>query len=82
MMFLSIQELAGELKDEPGSLLGLRCDVSKEPEIIAMFEQIRNLLGGVDVCFNSAAMAYTDRLLSLNTEHLRHMLDVSCGVQC
>ncbi|WAQ95940.1 DHR11-like protein [Mya arenaria] len=41
-------ELADSLDGEKGSLTPIVCDVSKEEQIQAMFEQIRSQLGGVD----------------------------------
>ena len=65
------------LKGQKGSLTPIRCDVSKEEEILSMFERIKQELGGVDVCINNAGLGYDAPLLSGSTQDWRHMLDVS-----
>jgi NAD(P)-dependent dehydrogenase (short-subunit alcohol dehydrogenase family) len=72
-----LQNLSESLKDSKGSLTAIRCDISKEEEILAMFEKIKKDLGGVDVCINNAGLSYNAPLLSGTTEQWRHMLDVS-----
>ncbi|WAR23831.1 DHR11-like protein, partial [Mya arenaria] len=48
-----VQALADALKDAKGSLTAIKCDVSKEEDVLAMFEQIKKEYGGVDVCVNN-----------------------------
>ncbi|XP_060563189.1 dehydrogenase/reductase SDR family member 11-like isoform X4 [Ruditapes philippinarum] len=72
-----IQSLSESLKDSKGSLTAIRCDISKEEEILAMFEKIKKDLGGVDVCINNAGLSYNAPLLSGTTEQWRHMLDIN-----
>ncbi|XP_060563185.1 dehydrogenase/reductase SDR family member 11-like isoform X1 [Ruditapes philippinarum] len=72
-----IQSLSESLKDSKGSLTAIRCDISKEDEILAMFEKIKKDLGGVDVCINNAGLSYNAPLLSGTTEQWRHMLDIN-----
>ena len=64
------------LKGLKGSLTPIRCDVSKEEEILLMFERIKQELGGVDVCINNAGLGHDAPLLSGATQDWRHMLDV------
>lgn len=72
-----IQAIAEELKDQPGSLLAIKCDLSKEEEILAMFDTIKKEYGGVDVCINNAGLAHDEPLLSGSTDKWRNMLDVN-----
>ncbi|XP_071106735.1 dehydrogenase/reductase SDR family member 11-like [Haliotis cracherodii] len=75
----NIQKLADELKNEPGTVKAVRCDVSKEEDVLAMFKMIRADpdLGGVDVCINNAGLAHDDTLLTGRTTQWREMVDVN-----
>ncbi|KAK3593626.1 hypothetical protein CHS0354_025519 [Potamilus streckersoni] len=72
-----IEKLKNELKGIPGSVTAIQCDLSKEEEILAMFEKIRAEFGGVDVCVNNAGLAHPAPLLSGDTQMWRNMLDVN-----
>lgn len=72
-----MQSLSESLKDSKGSLTAIKCDISKEEDILAMFERIKKDLGGVDVCINNAGLSHNAPLLSGTTEQWRNMLDVS-----
>ncbi|XP_046580657.1 dehydrogenase/reductase SDR family member 11-like isoform X3 [Haliotis rubra] len=74
-----IQKLADELKNEPGKVKAVRCDVSKEEDVLAMFQTIKADpdLGGVDVCINNAGLAHNDPLLTGSTQGWKHMLEVN-----
>ncbi|CAL4087107.1 unnamed protein product, partial [Meganyctiphanes norvegica] len=59
-----VQALAAELKDHhPGSLMAVKCDVSKDTDIMDLFADIKQLHGGVDACINNAGMSHTKNLL-------------------
>ncbi|XP_050391973.1 dehydrogenase/reductase SDR family member 11-like [Patella vulgata] len=75
----NIQKLSDELKNEKGSLTAIRCDLSKEEDIIKMFKTITSneSLGGVDVCINNAGLAHNAPILSGKTQEWREMLDVN-----
>ncbi|XP_052780121.1 dehydrogenase/reductase SDR family member 11-like isoform X1 [Mya arenaria] len=72
-----MKELADSLDGEKGSLTPILCDVRKEEQIQAMFEQIRSQLGGVDVCVNSAGLSHDAPLLTGATEQWRNMMEVN-----
>ena len=77
MLFLkSLQDLADKLQDEKGQLQAIKCDLTKEPDIMSMFDQIKKQFGKLDVCINNAGMAKPARLLSGATEDWQAMLDV------
>lgn len=52
-----------ELKEQSGSLTAIKCDVTKDDQVLSMFSQIKRDLGGVDVCINNAGMAHKHSLL-------------------
>ena len=75
---LSPKSLAEELSDQSGQLTAIKCDVSKEDEVAAMFQTIRqdSNLGRVDVCINNAGLAHNAPLLSGEPSQWKHMFDV------
>jgi NAD(P)-dependent dehydrogenase (short-subunit alcohol dehydrogenase family) len=50
------QELSAELSTAPGKLHPLKCDVSKENDVIASFAWVKENLGGVDILINNAGI--------------------------
>ncbi|XP_076461369.1 dehydrogenase/reductase SDR family member 11-like [Babylonia areolata] len=75
----AIQKLGEELSEHPGSLTAVKCDVSKEEEVTAMFQMIRqhSSLGRVDVCINNAGLAHDAPLLTGDPAQWKHMFDVN-----
>nr|XP_046487728.1 dehydrogenase/reductase SDR family member 11-like [Neodiprion pinetum] len=73
----NIEKLREELKDEKGELYARKCDVSKEEEILAVFEWIEENLGGVDVLVNNAGLMHAASLTDGDTEGFRRLLDVN-----
>ena len=74
-----IQELSAELTAAAGGdgrVVPIRCDLTKEEEILAMFEQIKKELGGVDILVNNAGLAHNEPLLSGSTSQWREMVEV------
>ncbi|KAL4240357.1 Dehydrogenase/reductase SDR member 11 [Mactra antiquata] len=72
-----IQELADDLVGEAGSLTPMQCDVSKEDEVLSMFDNIKSSFGGVDVCVNNAGLSHDAPLLTGDTEQWRNMFEVN-----
>ncbi|XP_038060830.1 dehydrogenase/reductase SDR family member 11-like [Patiria miniata] len=66
-----------------GSLHAIKCDLTKEEEILAMFAEIKEKFGGVDVCVSNAGINHADSMTSpmgiLNgeTAKLRDMFEVN-----
>ena len=77
-MVKMFQMLAQELKGQRGSLTPMRCDVTREEDVKAMFQRIRtsDTLGCVHVIVNSAGLAHEAPLLTGETSQWRGMLDV------
>ncbi|XP_051813924.1 LOW QUALITY PROTEIN: dehydrogenase/reductase SDR family member 11-like [Acanthochromis polyacanthus] len=74
-----IKELAAECKKAgyPGVLVPIKCDLTKEDDILAMFATIKAQHKGVDVLVNNAGLANNDPLLSGKTSGWKNMLDVN-----
>ncbi|XP_049798352.1 dehydrogenase/reductase SDR family member 11-like [Schistocerca nitens] len=72
-----VQESARELKDAPGRLYPLQCDVSCEENVLRAFKWIKENLGGVDVLINSAGICRENLPTTGQTAVWRHTLDVN-----
>ena len=59
-----------------GQLHGIKCDVSKEDEILSMFGEIKEKFGGLDICVNNAGVIRCGGLIDGNTEDWKAMTDV------
>ena len=60
--------------------MAIKCDVSKEEEIVSMFDQIKTRFGGVDVLVNNSGLSHNAPLLSGKTSEWRNMMEVcTCG---
>ncbi|XP_041365024.1 dehydrogenase/reductase SDR family member 11-like [Gigantopelta aegis] len=79
-----IEAVSRELKGEEGSLVGLKCDMGKEEDILKMFETIKSdpNLRGVDVCINNAGLAHEEPFLTGQTEAWRQMIDINILGYC
>ena len=58
-------------------LIAIKCDVTKEEEVKAVYRKAKAEFGGVDVCVNNAGIGYDAPLLSGSTSDWKKMLDVS-----
>ena len=68
--------LSQELSPTGGKLVAMKCDVSKEEDILSMMSAIKSQFGGADICINNAGLGYDEPLLTGDTEKWRHMLEV------
>ncbi|KAL5019967.1 hypothetical protein ScPMuIL_002859 [Solemya velum] len=73
----NIEELSKTVGSGSGSLNAIKCDVSNEDEVLAMFAKIRKEHGRLDVCVNSAGISHGEPLLSGTTEKWREMLNIN-----
>ncbi|XP_051814236.1 dehydrogenase/reductase SDR family member 11-like isoform X5 [Acanthochromis polyacanthus] len=74
-----IKELAAECKNagHSGVLVPIKCDLTKEEDILSMFATVKVQHKGVDVCINNAGLCHPEPLLSGKTSGWRNMLDVN-----
>ncbi|KAG0726367.1 Dehydrogenase/reductase SDR family member 11 [Chionoecetes opilio] len=77
-----VQALADELKGQPGTLIPIKCDITKDDQVVSMFARIKRELGGVDVCVNNAGLAVFKDLLEGSPEEWRRMLDLNVVALC
>lgn len=76
----AIQKLEKEVSGAAaGSVRAVKCDVSKEEEVKAMFQKIGqdSSLGRVDVCINNAGLAHDEPLLTGDPAKWKHMFEVN-----
>jgi len=72
-----LQEASDNLQNEPGKLHPVKCDVTKEQDILAAFSWIKEHLGGVDIMINNAGVLHQSFLSDGETSEWRQMLDVN-----
>ncbi|KAK7864256.1 hypothetical protein R5R35_009520 [Gryllus longicercus] len=62
---------------EQGKLHCLKCDVSKEDDIINAFKWVKDNAGGVDILINNAGVVGKAKLTDTDTPEWRRLLDVN-----
>ena len=62
--FLAWQELAASLQG-PGRLHAMKCDVSKDAELVAMFADVVAKHGPIRVCVNNAGFGSNKNLMGM-----------------
>ena len=72
-----IEVLSSELSASGGKLVPIKCDVTKEDEILAMFEQVKSQLGVINVLINNAGLSHDAPLLTGETAEWREMIEVN-----
>lgn len=79
-----IQALAEEedVAKAPGKLHAIKCDLTKESEILAMFDEIRTKFNRIDICVNNAGFSSNSPLLTGATEDWRSMFEVNVLALC
>jgi len=63
-----VQEASDNLQNEPGKLHPVKCDITKEQDILAAFSWIKERLGGVDIMINNAGVLHQSFLSGRPTE--------------
>ncbi|CAL7937801.1 unnamed protein product [Xylocopa violacea] len=78
-----IKALADELKNMPGKLFPLQCDLSNQNDIQRVLEWIEKNLGAVDILINNAAINIDLTMQSGEMEDWKKVLDVNLlGLTC
>jgi NADP+-dependent farnesol dehydrogenase len=63
----AFQELADSLTGGPGKLHPIKCDISKEEDILCAFSEVKKKLGGVDILINNAGVMHESLLSGTGT---------------
>ena len=77
MYYAKVQTLSQELNTGGYKLVAMKCDVSKEEDILSMMSKIKSQFGGADICINNAGLGHDEPLLTGDTEKWRHVLEVN-----
>ncbi|XP_023719731.1 farnesol dehydrogenase isoform X1 [Cryptotermes secundus] len=72
-----LEEFSAELSTAPGKLHPLKCDITKENDIISSFAWVKENLGGVDILINNAGVFNEILLHDFRTEEWLQMLNVN-----
>ncbi|RXG58385.1 17-beta-hydroxysteroid dehydrogenase 13 [Armadillidium vulgare] len=81
--FYIVPRLGEKLKNEKGTFLPVECDVTKDEDIYALFDKIKETFGGVDVCVNNAGtVGYGLDLLNGKPEEWRQITNVNVIALC
>lgn len=77
--FSAAQEVASQLTTRlpEVSVLPLRCDVTKEAEVEAVYDQLIHHWGGLDILVNAAGLAPAQELVNLSLQAWQKTLDVN-----
>jgi len=75
----NIQKLAAELASagHKGVLHPIKCDLTIESDIVAMFDWIASKFGGVDICINNAGISFGEPVIGCNLDNMKQMLDLN-----
>ena len=76
-MIKVLQTLSQELSPTGGKLVAMKCDVSKEEDILSLMSAIKSQFGGADICINNAGLGRDASLLSGSTAMWKEMIEVS-----
>ena len=76
------QALSSELSASGAKLVAVKCDLTKEGEILNMFEHTQSQLGAISVLVNNAGLAHNAPLLTGETRDWREMMEVSSSEAC
>ena len=77
LMIKVLQTLSQELSPTGGKLVAMKCDVSKEEDILSLMSAIKSQFGGADICINNAGLGRDASLLSGSTALWKEMIEVS-----
>ncbi len=66
----------------PGEFVPVKCDVTKEVDILAMFDVANKKFGGIDVCINNAGVGFPATLLEGKVADWKSMVDTKTVAIC
>lgn len=69
-----VEELSNELVDQPAKLHPLKCDITKEDDILEAFEWIKSNVGSVSIMINNAGLTRPTTLIGSYTRIIINFL--------
>lgn len=73
----SANAIVADINANGGKAIGIQADVSKEPEVIAMFAQLVKEFGTVDICVANAGLQRDSALVDMTLEQWNFVLSVN-----
>ncbi len=61
----------------PGTFVPIKCDISKEQDVISMFNAAKDMFGGIDVCVNNVGIRLVTSILDGKFDHWKDTMDVN-----
>jgi NAD(P)-dependent dehydrogenase (short-subunit alcohol dehydrogenase family) len=73
----TIHETVNEIKKLGGKAIAVRCDVSKEKDVVLMVDQVEREYGAVDIMVNNAGVTTPESFLKLTTKKWDLVMNVN-----
>ncbi|XP_043483206.1 farnesol dehydrogenase-like [Leptopilina heterotoma] len=73
----NMEKIKNNIKNQKGAFYPIKCDVSKENDILKAFQWIEKNLKTVDILVNNAAVLTSDLCIESSTENLKNVIDVN-----
>ena len=73
----TIHETVNEIKKLGGKAMAVRCDVSKEEDVVLMVDQVEREYGAVDIMVNNAGVTTPESFLKLTTKKWDLVMNVN-----
>ncbi|XP_051164654.1 farnesol dehydrogenase-like [Leptopilina boulardi] len=72
-----MEKIKNHLKNEKGAFYPIKCDVTKEDDILKVFQWIEKNFKSVDILINNAGIMFPDLCIENSTENLTKVMDVN-----
>jgi citronellol/citronellal dehydrogenase len=73
----TIHETAKEIERRGGKAMAVRCDVTKEPDVLHLVEQVNEAYGPVDILINNAGIATFESFMELPVKKWELLMQVN-----
>ncbi|KAH0814384.1 hypothetical protein GEV33_008408 [Tenebrio molitor] len=77
-----IQDLSNNVSNPSGQIYALKCDITKEDDILKSFKWISEKVGPVHVLINNAGLSRSTSLMDGSTKEWRRVFDVNVMALC
>ncbi len=71
-----LEEFSDNIKG-PGTFVPVKCDVTKEQEVIQMMKLAEEKFGGIDVCINNSGLNHATTILEGNVEDWKSIMETN-----
>jgi glucose 1-dehydrogenase len=73
----SAYRIVQEIKEKNGAAIPVKADVSKEDQVLSMYETILREFGSIDILINNAGVQRDSQFVDLTLEQWRFVLDIN-----